>query len=130
MQVQSLGLEDLPEEGIASHSSILTWRTLWKMEPHGLKSAGSQRVRHNWSDLAQHRSACSVMSDSLRPHGLQPFRLLCPWDFPGKNTGVGCHFLLQGSFLTQGSNLCLLHCKWILYHWTIWDTYIYIYIWY
>ena len=33
----------------------------------------------------------------------------CPWDFSGKNTGVGCHFLLQGIFLTQGSNLCLLH---------------------
>ena len=37
----------------------------------------------------------SVMSDSLRPHGLQPTRLLRPWDSPGKNTGVGCHFLLQ-----------------------------------
>ena len=37
----------------------------------------------------------SVVSDSLRPHGLQPTRLLCPWDSPGKNTGVGCHFLLQ-----------------------------------
>ena len=35
------------------------------------------------------------MSDSLLPHGLQPTRLLCPWDSPGKNTGVGCHFLLQ-----------------------------------
>ena len=35
------------------------------------------------------------MSDSLRPHGLQPTRLLSPWDSPGKNTGVGCHFLLQ-----------------------------------
>ena len=35
------------------------------------------------------------MSDSQRPHGLQPTRLLCPWDFPGKNTGVGCHCLLQ-----------------------------------
>ena len=35
--------------------------------------------------------------------------LLCPWDFPGKNTGVRCHFLLQGIFLTQGSNLGLLH---------------------
>ena len=53
----------------------------------------------------------SVMSDSLRPRGLQPARLLCPHDSPGKNTGVGCHFLLQGIFLTQGSNthlLCLL----------------------
>ena len=37
----------------------------------------------------------SVVSDSVRPHGLQPTRLLRPWDCPGKNTGVGCHFLLQ-----------------------------------
>ena len=37
----------------------------------------------------------SVMSDSMRPHRWQPTRLLCPWDSPGKNTGVGCHFLLQ-----------------------------------
>ena len=44
---------------------------------------------------------CSVMSNSLWSHELQPARLLCPWDFPGKNTGVGCHFLLQGIFLTQ-----------------------------
>jgi len=36
---------------------------------------------------------------------------LCPWDLPGKNTGVGCHFLLQGIFPTQGSNLHLLHCR-------------------
>ena len=35
------------------------------------------------------------MSDSVRPHRWQPTRLLCPWDSPGKNTGVGCHFLLQ-----------------------------------
>ena len=37
----------------------------------------------------------SVVSDSVQPHGLQPTRLLRPWDSPGKNTGVGCHFLLQ-----------------------------------
>ena len=37
----------------------------------------------------------SVVSNSVQPHGLQPTRLLCPWDSPGKNTGVGCHFLLQ-----------------------------------
>ena len=37
----------------------------------------------------------SVVSDSVRPHRRQPTRLLCPWDSPGKNTGVGCHFLLQ-----------------------------------
>ena len=38
----------------------------------------------------------------------KPMRLLCPWNFPDKNTGVGCHFLLQGIFPTQGSKLCLL----------------------
>ena len=46
------------------------------------------------------------MSNSM---WLQPARLLCPWDSPGQSTGVGCHFLLQGIFLTQGLNLLLLH---------------------
>ena len=58
------------------------------------------------------------MSDSLWPHGLYrlyPARILCPWNSPGKNTGVGCHFLLQGIFLTQGSNPGLLHSRQILY---------------
>ena len=57
----------------------------------------------------------------LWPHGLWPAMLLCPWDFPDKNTGVGCHFCLQGVFLSQGltpqSNPHLLHCRRILYHW-------------
>ena len=52
-------------------------------------------------------SVASVTSKSLGPHGLQTTKLLCPWDPPGKNTGVGCHALLQGIFLTRGSNLCL-----------------------
>ena len=43
------------------------------------------------------------------PHALQPAKLLCPWDFSGKNTGEGCHFLLQGILLTQKLNLRLLH---------------------
>ena len=55
------------------------------------------------------------MSDSLQHYGLQPTRLLCPWDSPGKNTGVGCHALLQGTFPTQKSNWGLPHCTWILY---------------
>ena len=41
--------------------------------------------------------------------------LLCPWDSPGKSTGAGCHSLLQGIFLTQGSNLGHLHCRWTLH---------------
>ena len=40
--------------------------------------------------------SCSVVPNPQRPHGLQPSRLLCPWDFPGKSTGVGCHCLLRG----------------------------------
>ena len=60
-------------------------------------------------------SVASVMYDSLRLYGLQPSRLFCPWNSLGKNTRVGCHFLLQGIFLTQGSNLGLPHCRQILY---------------
>ena len=56
------------------------------------------------------------MSDSLQPHGLQPISLFRPCDFPGKTTGVGCHFLLQGIFQTQGLNSGLLHCRQALYH--------------
>ena len=55
------------------------------------------------------------MSDSLQPHGLQPARLLCPWNSPGKNTGVGGHFLLQEIFPTQGWNPGLLRCSQIFY---------------
>ena len=61
--------------------------------------------------------ACLVVSDFLTL-GLQPTSFFCPWGFLGKNTGAGCHFLLQGIFQTQGSNLhllCLLHCRQILY---------------
>ena len=53
---------------------------------------------------------------TLQTHGLEPARLLCPWNSPGKNNGVGSYSLLQGIFLTQRSNLDLLHCGWILYH--------------
>ena len=58
-----------------------------------------------------------LLSDSVTPWTVA-HRLLCPWDFPSKNTGVGCRFLLQGIFPTQGLNprlLCFLHCRQILY---------------
>ena len=63
-------------------------------------------------------SFASVVYYSLQPCGLYPTRLLCPWDSPGKNTGMGCYALLQGIFPTQGlvlSLLCLMHCRWILH---------------
>ena len=74
----------------------------------------------------------SVVSNSLQSYGLQPTRLLCPWDSPGKNTGVGSHSLLQGVFPTQGSNQGVLHCRQILCHpshqGSLWeDLYIYNY---
>ena len=54
----------------------------------------------------------SIVSDSWRPRGLWPTRLLCPRDSPGKDTGVGCHFLHPVIFPTQGSNPGLLRCRW------------------
>ena len=61
---------------------------------------------------------CSVVSDFLQPYGLYPTRLLCSCDFPNKNTGVGCHSLLQRIFLIQELNPCLLH----LYHRATWKA--------
>ena len=67
--------------------------------------------------LYYYGNACaqSLSCVCLRPYELQPTRLFYPWNFPGKNTGVGCHFLLQGIFPTEGSNPQLLH----LLHWQV-----------
>ena len=76
--------------------------------PEGSKAPGCSTCRSVLPDTEQGMQACvlsrSVVSDSLRLHGLQPTKLLCPWDSPGKDAGVGCHALLQEMFLTQGSN--------------------------
>ena len=93
--------------------------TMWPYSNHF--SACAFRSRRDeacspWdsSPLGSFPSYClCVLSHSvgseLRPHGLWPTRLLLPGDFPGKNTEVDCHFLLQGIFPTQGSNPHLLH---------------------
>ena len=60
-------------------------------------------------------SSLSCVQLSVTPWTIAT-RLLCPWNSPGKNTGVDCHFFLQGIFSTQRSNLGLLHCRQILYH--------------
>ena len=57
----------------------------------------------------------SVVCNSLRHHGLYSLPG-SSWNSPGKNTGVGCHSLLQGTFPTQGSNPDLLHCRQVPYH--------------
>jgi len=69
----------------------------------------------SWNIVWCSCSVAWVMSDSLWSYGLQSARLLCLWDSPGKNTGVGFHALLQGIFPTQGSNMYLLH----LVHWQV-----------
>ena len=84
------------------------------------ESKADRLKRKNLKCLAWHMTSpalsCAVLiTQSLRPRGLQPARLLCPWDSPGKNTGVGCYALLQGIFLTQGSNPRLLCCRWTVY---------------
>ena len=63
-------------------------------------------------DAVVHLLSCVRLVQPLR---LSPARFHCPWDSLGKNTGLGCHFLLQGIFLTQGLDPGLLHCGWILY---------------
>ena len=162
--VRSLGLEDLLEKEISTHSSILAWKIPWTEEPGRLQSMGSQRVRHDWvtlltyfllpkhSSLTRKRWAslflfclvkiaflhvdlqfqcvehqvlmgggiaffpcymkltlpqlkvlvaqsCPTLCD---PMDCSPPWFLCPWNSPGKNTGVDCHFLLLGIFQTQG----------------------------
>ena len=66
-------------------------------------------MRYRCVCVCVHVHARSVVSSSLQHHGLQPAMLLCLWDYPGRNTGVDCHALLQGIFLSQGLNPHLLH---------------------
>ena len=88
---------------VRSLSRVWLLATPWTAAHQVPPSMGFSRQEH-WSGLPfpspMHESekwkwSHSVMSDSLCPHGLQPTRLLCPWDFPGKSTGVGCHCLLH-----------------------------------
>ena len=74
---------------------------------------GKAKLMNN--DFAELLFSHKVMSDSFGTPW--PTRFLCPWAFPGKNTGASCHFLPQGIFLTQELNLHLLHCRQILYRW-------------
>ena len=87
---------------------VLTAGKTFKAEGIALASLHGMHVSH------------SVISDSATPGSSgSPVAHQAPLTMefsPGKNTRMGCHSLLQGIFLTQGSNLSLLHCRWILYH--------------
>ena len=84
-----------------------------RIKPHSYGQLIFNTVGNNIK-LKKWKWSHSVMSDSLRPHGLKPTTFLSPWDFPGKSTGMGCHCLLQEIFLTQGLNLGLPHCRQML----------------
>ena len=58
---------------------------------------GVLRILKDEQELCRCTVSHSVMSDTLQPHGLRLTRLFCPWDFPGKNTGADCHFLLHAA---------------------------------
>ena len=119
---------DLPDPGMEPDSPALQADCL-RSEPPGKAPRGccgfTGRERTWASHVAGENSplnrlcarsvSCSVVSSSLLFHGLEPTRLLCPWDFPGKNTGASCLSFLHGIFPTQGLNLCLLYCRQILY---------------
>ena len=89
-------------------------RGAWWAAVYGVARSRT-RLKRLSSSSSSRESVCvlsrSLVFDSSRPHVWQPARFFCPWVFPGKNTGVSCHSFLQGIFLTQGLNLCLLHCR-------------------
>ena len=85
--------------------------------PH--RSHGQQKVPAFWKQSESESVSHSAVSGSVIMWTVARQAtgwLLWPWDSLGKNTGVGCHALLQGIFLTQGLNPGLLHCRQILYH--------------
>ena len=96
------------------------WRKNTRSWPKQPYKASPALISFTWSLGARTLLVLSVthlvVSNSFPPRGLESTRLLCPWDSPGKNTGVGCYPLLQGIVPTQGSNQGLLHCRRILYH--------------
>ena len=85
---------------------VLVWGLgLWSTEMQQEMTLLTRVRRMETAVNMQMILGCSVLSDSLQPHGLQPARLLCPWVYPGKNAGVGCHFLLQGNLSDPGIKL-------------------------
>ena len=84
------------------------------------------RIKYYTGTLSMYVCVYSDISDTLWPYGLLPTSFLCPWNFPGKNTGVGYHFLFQGIFLTQRWNLLLLHWQadFFFHHCATWEAHI------
>ena len=116
--------QNSPSEAICFHGAFFFFNFYWKF-----------LLYRKWISyiIYTHKCCCcrlvsSVVSNSVQPYGLQPARLLCPWDSLGKSTGVGCHSpLLQVIFPTQGLNPGVLHSRQILYCWPTREAHIYTY---
>ena len=109
------GFQDLPWAGIEPwlHQEILLTSCVQSLIPPNWSSTFFSPP-DSWTESYPHASVLSrsIMSDSFWRPGLWPARLLCPWDSPGKNIEVGCHFFLQGSSwqVDYYFFLCLLFC--------------------
>ena len=88
----------------------ISFSKAWKWK---VKVKSRSRVRLANTYCYSVTQSCLTLCD---PVDCSPLGSSVPWDSPGKNTRVGCHFLLQGIFRTQGSNPGLLHCRQMLYH--------------
>ena len=101
-----LVIYDFPLAIYFTHGNVYVSTPLPQFVPPSPPPTVSSSLFSMWSTC----ESCSVVSHSLQPHGIYS-----PWNFPGQNTGVGSHSLLQGIFSTQGSNLGFPHCRQILY---------------
>ena len=93
---------------LPSNQGVQVWFLVGELGS-GIPQVQKTKVQKKRSNIVTNSTcayvSCWILSDSLQP------RLLCPWNSPGKNTGVVCHSLLQRIFSTQGSNLSLPHCR-------------------
>ena len=116
-KIKRMGGMELYCEGHTLYEKVLLYQLQVDCEKLEMYFAEARAITKNGSLKTTSQECCKtcvqLCPTLCGPMDSQPTRLFCLWDFRGKNTAVGCHFLLQGIFLTQGQNPCLL----CLLHW-------------